>query len=93
MQRLSIWYTGRVQGVGFRMTCANLAKGFTVTGRVCNLTDGRVELLVEGERAELERFRDRIAVEMQRYITQQVQDWTAAAGTWSNFGVGADKQP
>ena len=92
MQRLSIWYSGRVQGVGFRMTCASLAKGFAVTGRVCNLTDGRVELVAEGERAELERFRDRIAVEMQRYITQQVQDWTAAQGTWTNFGIAADKQ-
>jgi len=91
MQRLSIWYTGRVQGVGFRMTCAHLAKSFTVTGRVCNLTDGRVQLLAEGERSELERFRDRIAVEMQRYITHQVQDWTAADATWIDFGIAADK--
>jgi acylphosphatase len=91
MQRVLIWYSGRVQGVGFRVTCVNLARGFQVTGRVCNLTDGRVELIAEGEKAELERFRDRIAIEMQRYIADQVQQWSAAQNTWKNFGVSADK--
>ena len=91
MQRVLILYTGRVQGVGFRMTCANLAKGFAVTGRVCNLTDGRVELIAEGEKEELERFRDRIAIEMQRYIVDQVQQWSSAQNTWENFGIATDK--
>ena len=91
MQRVQIWYSGRVQGVGFRMTCADLAKGFLVTGRVCNLSDGRVELIAEGEKAELERFRDRIAIEMQRNIVEQVQQWSTAQSTWDNFGISADK--
>ncbi len=91
MQRLSIWYSGRVQGVGFRMTCANLARDFDVTGRVCNLTDGRVELIVEGEKAELERFRERIAIEMQRNIADQVQQWSTAEQAWQHFGIAADK--
>jgi acylphosphatase len=73
------------------MTCSSLAKGFEVTGKVCNLTDGRVELVAEGERAELERFRDRIAIEMQRYIVDQVQQWSAAENTWETFGIAADK--
>ena len=91
MQRLSIWYRGRVQGVGFRMTCADLAKSFIVAGRVCNLSDGRVELIVEGEKAELERFRDRIAIEMQRNIVDQLQQWSAAQNSWIDFGIAADK--
>ena len=91
MQRLSIWYNGRVQGVGFRMTCASLAKGFQVTGRVCNLTDGRVELIAEGAKTELERFRDRIAIELQRYIVDQVQQWSSAETTWDTFGIATDK--
>lgn len=91
MQRVLIFYSGRVQGVGFRMTCAELAKGFNVTGRVCNLTDGRVELIVEGEKTELEKYRDRIAIEMQRYIVNQVQQWSEAQNTWENFGVAPDK--
>lgn len=91
MQRVLIWYSGRVQGVGFRMTCAGLAKGFQVTGRVCNLSDGRVELIAEGDKEELERFRDRIAIEMQRYIVDQVQQWSTSQNTWENFGIASDK--
>ncbi len=91
MQRVKVLYSGRVQGVGFRMTCASLAKGFQVTGRVCNLSDGRVELIAEGEKTELERFRDRIAIEMQRNIVDQVQHWEPAKETWSDFGIAADK--
>jgi acylphosphatase len=41
-----IFYSGRVQGVGFRYTTKKLATEFDVTGWVRNLPDGRVELLV-----------------------------------------------
>ena len=37
-----------------------LAAGFEVTGTVRNLTDGRVELMVEGEREELKAFQQAI---------------------------------
>ena len=52
-----VFYTGRVQGVGFRYTVRQLAAGYEVSGWVKNLTDGRVELLVlSREREELEAF-------------------------------------
>ena len=56
-RRLCVFYTGRVQGVGFRYTAKTVAMGFELTGQVRNLPDGRVELVAEGERAELEAFR------------------------------------
>lgn len=40
-----VFYTGRVQGVGFRYTVRQLASGYEVSGWVKNLADGRVELL------------------------------------------------
>ncbi len=52
-----VFYSGRVQGVGFRYTTKQLAAEFEVTGWVRNLPDGRVELLViSHDPAELEAF-------------------------------------
>jgi acylphosphatase len=56
-RRMTVLYSGRVQGVGFRYTTKTVSTGFEVTGIVRNLPDGRVELLVEGTLAELEAFR------------------------------------
>ena len=44
--RLTIYYSGRVQGVGFRFTTKSVAAGYDVVGTVRNLVDGRVELVV-----------------------------------------------
>jgi acylphosphatase len=54
--RLQIFYSGRVQGVGFRYVVKTAAAGFKITGTIRNLPDGRVELIAEGARAELEAF-------------------------------------
>ena len=37
-----IIYSGRVQGVGFRWTAKELARGYDVLGTVRNLPDGTV---------------------------------------------------
>jgi len=49
-------FAGRVQGVGFRYSTKQLAKGFDVLGWVKNLPDGRVELQLMGEEEELDEF-------------------------------------
>ena len=59
-KRLHIFYTGRVQGVGFRCTVKSVAQGFELSGVVRNLPDGRVELAAEGGRDELTAFRQAI---------------------------------
>jgi len=56
MTAKQIFYTGRVQGVGFRFSIKQLAKGFEITGWVRNLPDGRVELQAMGEVEEVEEF-------------------------------------
>ena len=48
IERRIVHYTGRVQGVGFRFTTCRLAESFAVAGRVKNLPDGRVRVVVEG---------------------------------------------
>ena len=59
-ERLRVHYSGRVQGVGFRLTSEHLARSFEVVGYVRNLEDGRVELVAEGEPTELQSFLDSI---------------------------------
>ncbi|RYD35664.1 MAG: acylphosphatase [Verrucomicrobiaceae bacterium] len=57
MTARQVFYTGRVQGVGFRYTTKQVAAGYEVSGWVKNLPDGRVELLaVARESSELEAF-------------------------------------
>jgi len=57
---VQVFYEGNVQGVGFRWSVRNVAKGFDVTGSVRNLRDGRVELQVSGDREEVRAFLDAI---------------------------------
>jgi acylphosphatase len=43
-----VYYSGRVQGVGFRYAAQGLAEDFDVSGYVRNLPGGDVELVAEG---------------------------------------------
>ena len=56
METKRIIYEGRVQGVGFRYTTKDLARGFDVIGLVKNLPDGTVELIISGETGEVTEF-------------------------------------
>ncbi|MGV3754553.1 MAG: acylphosphatase [Verrucomicrobiota bacterium] len=86
--RLSIWYAGRVQGVGFRFTTKRVAMGFEVTGTVRNLDDGRVELIVEGAKKELEEFQQAIReAGLERFIKDETTAWGPATGEFRGFEI------
>jgi acylphosphatase len=73
-----VYYSGRVQGVGFRHTTRGLAKGFPVSGFVRNLSDGRVEVVAEGAAADVDAFLTALAGTMVDYIDRQsVEDMPA----------------
>lgn len=69
MIRRVVIYTGRVQGVGFRYTTANLARRFDVAGYVRNLDDGRVRLDVQGEGDQVDGLIGAVGQAMARNIT------------------------
>lgn len=56
MKTKRVIYEGRVQGVGFRYTTKDLARGYDVLGTVKNLPDGTVELVAVGEEEEVSEF-------------------------------------
>ncbi len=75
MISLQVFYEGHVQGVGFRFTVRHIAKGFDLTGWVRNLPDGRVELQVTGEEAEVRAFVDHVAEsELHSLIHKQTEN-------------------
>ena len=55
-----IFYAGIVQGVGFRYTVRRYARQIGLCGWVRNLRDGRVEILVEGEKGMIEQLMDSV---------------------------------
>lgn len=67
--RKRVLYSGRVQGVGFRYTVHNIARGFPVAGFVRNLSDGRVELVAEGEGAGVATFLAAVAEHWSDFVS------------------------
>jgi len=55
-----VFYEGRVQGVGFRYSVKELAKGYNIVGWVTNLPDGQVHLIVQGDKTEVKEFLEAI---------------------------------
>ena len=80
MIRNTIYYSGRVQGIGFRDACCACAENCIVTGYVMNLPDGRVKLVAEGEKKELKVLVENISKHMSRNIHNQTVDISQANG-------------
>lgn len=47
--RKHFYFSGRVQGVGFRYQATRIARGLGICGWVQNLWDGRVEMEAQGD--------------------------------------------
>ena len=85
---MHIFYSGKVQGVGFRYTTKTVALGYEVTGTVRNLPDGRVELMAEGDRDELEAFQQGIRESgLGHFISGEEVSWTEAQGGFRGFEI------
>ncbi len=75
----TVYFTGHVQGVGFRYTTLQVAKEFEVAGFVKNLADGRVLVEAEGRPRTLDAFVAAVEERMHGYVrkTERVQQTRA----------------
>jgi acylphosphatase len=87
LERRQVYYSGRVQGVGFRYTTREIAARFTVTGYVQNLGDGRVELVAEGDADEIDRFLAEIRRSMARYIDGEQPQTFGSTREFADFSI------
>jgi acylphosphatase len=86
-QRREVYFSGRVQGVGFRQTTFALARKLKVTGFVKNLRDGRVQLIVEGQPKEIESILTSIRKTMGKNIKKTEETTKRATGEFKGFAI------
>ena len=83
----TVWFSGHVQGVGFRYSALQVAKEFDVSGCVQNLPDGRVQLEAEGAADEVRDFIIALQERMEGYIRKVEQTDTQRAPQFLGFTI------
>jgi acylphosphatase len=83
----TVFFTGHVQGVGFRYTTRQIAKEFEVAGFVCNLADGRVHVEAEGRTAEVNAFIAQIEERMHGYVRKVERSSGKRLPQFSGFAI------
>ena len=87
MKQIHVYYSGRVQGVGFRFTAEDIARELNLKGWVKNLRDGKVEIVAEAEEFALNKFLEKINEYFGRYIQDADLRWEAATGEFKDFNI------
>ena len=87
MKQAHIFYSGMVQGVGFRYMTVRLASNLPLTGWVKNLDDGRVEVLVEGSSDDIDKLCQRLTDHFKEYIKDQTIDWQGSQNQFNDFKI------
>ncbi len=82
-----MYFSGVVQGIGFRFTAKCLGDRYRVRGWVRNLADGRVELVAEGEPQILSGFLDDLKSEFKMQIREVEVKEEAFSGKYKNFQI------
>ena len=86
--RAHIFYSGRVQGIGFRYTAEKLAADLGLVGWVKNLPDGRVEILCEGPKDRIELLLQDIQQSaLGPYIKKTQCDWEKPTHEFKEFCI------
>jgi acylphosphatase len=86
MMRLTAYILGRVQRVGFRAKAVALATKMGLVGLVQNRPDGRVLVIAEGDKADLEKFAEALRIENTYIHVHDIRiEFSPGLGEFSNF--------
>ena len=88
MARAQVFISGRVQGVFYRAHTRDQAVARGLTGWVCNLPDGRVYAVIEGDREKIEAM---VAWCRQgppyAAVDEALVDWQPYQGEFQDFRI------
>ena len=82
-----IFYSGFVQGIGFRYTVQRFALHRGLKGWARNLKDGRVEILVEGPPQAVEQFLKSVEKHFEANITGKEETPEGPESRLSDFRI------
>ncbi|MCL4124001.1 UNVERIFIED_CONTAM: hypothetical protein GTU68_049024 [Idotea baltica] len=85
--RAVVYFSGTVQGVGFRFTTLSVSKRHAVTGTVENLPDGRVKLVAEGGRGEVLAFVEDVESQTAGHVVEREIEFGPANGEFAGFEI------
>jgi len=86
--RLHAFSSGRVTGVFYRMFVLKEAQSLGLTGYVRNLIDGRVEVVAEGAREDLQRLVQRLHKGPRGATVEHVEtEWEDCLGEYDGFRI------
>jgi acylphosphatase len=83
----TVFFSGHVQGVGFRYAALQVAKEFEVTGAVSNLADGRVQLEVEGAAGEVAAYVAAVEERMHGHIRKVERSAARRTAQFQGFAI------
>lgn len=89
MIRQTVYFSGRVQGVGFRYMAVRIAQRYVVGGYARNLKDGRVELVAEGTADQVHSLVQDIADHATKFVVERAVDQSEATGEFGTPCAGA----
>ncbi len=84
--RLTVLVSGQVQGVGYRRFVQRQAEILRLTGYTENLADGRVEVIAEGEKPDLEQLLHHLKKGSTHAVVSSLEvQWAEATGLTGFF--------
>lgn len=83
----TVFYSGHVQGVGFRYATMEVAREFDVSGYVKNLADGRVQVEAEGRAKEIAAFLAALEERMHGFVRKSERSSENRPRQFSGFTI------